>query len=116
MAAAGWAGVRWARRAAQWAKKNYAGSLAEDVWRRLDAMDFINRGMVFAATLLLCLFPFLIVVSALAGRPAVQSLACQMSSSRTDFTPSALATSRTISCLPGRSVSPYWTMNASTSS
>ena len=45
-----------------------------DVWCRLDAMDFINRGMVFAATLLLCLFPFLIVVSALAGRPAAQSL------------------------------------------
>jgi membrane protein len=72
--AASWPGVRRARRAAQWGKKKYAGSLAEDVWRRLDAMDFLNRGMVFAATLLLCLFPFLIVVSALAGRPAAQSL------------------------------------------
>ena len=71
---AGWPGVRRARRAAQRGKKTYAGSLAEDVWRRLDAMDFINRGMVFAATLLLCLFPFLIVVSALAGRSAAQSL------------------------------------------
>jgi hypothetical protein len=48
-------------------QKKYAGSLAEDVWCRLDTMDFINRGMVFAATLLLCLFPFLIVVSALVG-------------------------------------------------
>jgi len=74
MAAAGWPGVRRACRAAQWGKKKYAGSLAEDVWCRLDRMDFINRGMVFAATLLLCLFPFLIVVSALAGRPAAQSL------------------------------------------
>jgi hypothetical protein len=37
-------------------------------------MDFINRGMVFAATLLLCLFPLLIVVNALAGRPAARSL------------------------------------------
>jgi membrane protein len=74
MTAAGWPGVRRARRAAQWGKKKYAGSLAENVWRRLDTMDFINRGMVFAATLLLCLFPFLIVVSALAGRPAAQSL------------------------------------------
>jgi len=74
MTAAGWPGVRSARRAAQWGKQKYAGSLAEDVWRRLDTMDFINRGMVFAATLLLCLFPFLIVVSALAGRPAAQSL------------------------------------------
>jgi membrane protein len=66
--------ARRARRAAQRAKKNYAGWRAEDVWRRLDAMDVINRGMVFAATLLLCLFPFLIVASALADRPAVQSL------------------------------------------
>ena len=77
MTAAGWPGIRRARRAAQWGKKKYAGSLAEDVWRRLDTMDFINRGMVFAATLLLCLFPFLIVVSALAGRPAAQSLTRQ---------------------------------------
>ena len=72
--AVGWPGARRTRRAAQWGKKTYAGSLAADVWRRLDAMDVINRGMVFAATLLLCLFPFLIVVNALAGRPAAQSL------------------------------------------
>ena len=71
--AVGWPGARRTRRAAQWGKKAYAGSLAADVWRRLDAMDVINRGMVFAATLLLCLFPFLIVVNALA-RPAAQSL------------------------------------------
>jgi membrane protein len=37
-------------------------------------MDVINRAMLFAATLLLCLFPFLIVVSALAGRPVVKSM------------------------------------------
>jgi membrane protein len=74
MTAGGWPGVRPAIRAAQWGKKKYAGSLAEDVWRRLDTMDVINRGMVFAATLLLCLFPFLIVVSALAGRPAASAL------------------------------------------
>jgi membrane protein len=72
--AVGWPGVRRALQAAQWGKKKYAGSLAEDVRRRLDTMDFINRGMVFAATLLLCLFPFLIVVSALAGRSAAESL------------------------------------------
>jgi membrane protein len=71
---AAWPGARRARRAAQWGNKKYAGSLAEDVWRRLDAIDFINRGMVCAATLLLSLFPFLIVVCALAGRPAAQSL------------------------------------------
>ena len=38
-------------------------------------MDFINRGMLFAATLLLCLFPFMIVANALAGRSAASSLA-----------------------------------------
>jgi hypothetical protein len=33
-------------------------------------MDFINRGMLFAATLFLCFFPFLIVANAIwpAGR------------------------------------------------
>jgi membrane protein len=63
------------RRAAAWGKQKYTGSLAEDLWRRLDAMDFINRGMQFAGTLLLCFFPFLIVVSALAGRSMVNALA-----------------------------------------
>lgn len=63
------------RRAAEWGKTKYAGSVAEDLWRRLDAMDFINQGMLFAATLLLCFFPFLIVASALAGRPVVKTLA-----------------------------------------
>ena len=63
------------RRAAEWAKRKYAGSVAEDLWHRLDAMDFINRGLLFAATLLLCFFPFLIVVSALGGRSVVNTLA-----------------------------------------
>ena len=57
------------------AKEKYAGSPAEHLWRRLDAMDFINRGMFFAATLLLCFFPFLIIVNALAGRSAASGLA-----------------------------------------
>ena len=57
------------------AKGKYAGSSAEHLWRRLDAMDFINRGMLFAATLLLCLFPFLIVANALAGRSVTSGLA-----------------------------------------
>ena len=38
-------------------------------------MDFINRGILFAATLLLCFFPFLIVANALAGRSAASGLA-----------------------------------------
>jgi membrane protein len=37
-------------------------------------MDFINRGMLFAAVLLLCFFPFLIIVNALAGQPATTGL------------------------------------------
>jgi hypothetical protein len=39
------------------------------LWHRLDAMDFINRDILFAATLFLCLFPFLIVANAVAGIP-----------------------------------------------
>ena len=57
------------------AKGKYAGSSAEHLWRRLDSMDFINRGMLFAATLLLCLFPFLIIANALAGQSAATGLA-----------------------------------------
>jgi membrane protein len=44
------------------------------LWLRLYAIDFINGGMVFAALLLLSLCRFLIVVCALAGGPAAQSL------------------------------------------
>jgi membrane protein len=56
------------------AKDTSAGSSAGHLWRRLDSMDFINRGMLFAAVLLRCFFPFLIVANALAGRSAVTSL------------------------------------------
>ena len=41
----------------------------------LDSMDFTNRGILFAATLFLCFFPFLIVANALAGRSAATGLA-----------------------------------------
>ena len=37
-------------------------------------MDFINKGMLFAAVLLLCFFPFLIIANALAGQSAVTGL------------------------------------------
>ncbi len=67
-------GVRRVRQATYWGQKKYTGSVAEDLWRRLEAMDVINQGMLFAATLLLCLFPFLIVVSALADRSVVNAL------------------------------------------
>jgi membrane protein len=42
------------RRGTEVARGKYGGSAAEHLWRRLDSMDFINRGMLFAATLLLC--------------------------------------------------------------
>jgi membrane protein len=63
------------RRGIEVAKGKYAGSSAEHLWRRLDSMDFINRGILFAATLFLCFFPFLIVANALAGRSAASGLA-----------------------------------------
>lgn len=67
-------GIRRVRRVSEWGKQKYAGSSAEYLWRRLDSIDFINRGMVFAATLLLCLIPFAIVADALAGRSTVTGM------------------------------------------
>ncbi len=57
------------------ARERYEGSSAESVWRRLNAMDFINQGMQFAALLLLAFLPFIIVVSSLAGRDAATGIA-----------------------------------------
>lgn len=56
------------------AKEKYSGSAAEDLWHRLDALDFMNQALLLAGTLLLCVFPFFIVLSALAGRGAASSL------------------------------------------
>ena len=76
MAANGGRGVRHrVRHGIEVAQGKYVGSPAEHLWRRLDAMDFINRAMRFAATLFLCLFPFLIIANALAGRSAPRALA-----------------------------------------
>jgi len=68
-------GVQRARRAAEWGQQKYAGSSAEYLRNRLNALDFISQGMLFAATLLLCFVPFLIVAAALAGRPVVPAMA-----------------------------------------
>ena len=62
------------RRGTEVARQKYAGSAAERLWGRLASVDFINRGVLFAATLLLFFFPFLIVVNALAGRSATTGL------------------------------------------
>lgn len=72
--AAGRLGVQSVRQATAQVQKEYSASVAVDLRRRLGAMDVINQGVLFAATLLLCLFPFLIVTSALAGRPVVNVL------------------------------------------
>lgn len=63
-------GAQRVQRATEWGKQKYSGSSAEYLYGRLNALDFINQGMLFAATLLLCFLPFLIVVTALAGRSA----------------------------------------------
>jgi membrane protein len=55
-------------------KQKYSGSSAGVLWRRLNGVDFLNQGMIFAGTLLLCAFPFLIVVDALDGRSTAGGL------------------------------------------
>ena len=54
-------------------EEKHSGSAAGELWHRLDALDFMNQAMVLAGTLLLCVFPFFIVLSALAGRGAASS-------------------------------------------
>lgn len=55
-------------------RARFGGSSAQRLWDRLNSVDFINRGMLLAAVLLLCFFPFFITYDALAGRSAVESL------------------------------------------
>ena len=42
------------RRGIEVAKGEVCRLSAQHLWRRLDSMDFMNRGMLFAATLFLC--------------------------------------------------------------
>ena len=62
------------RRGIEAGKEKYSGSSADYLWHRLNAVDFMNQAMIFAATLLLCAFPFLIIVSALAGRSSAREI------------------------------------------
>jgi membrane protein len=55
------------------ARARFTGSSAEHLWRRLSAIDFVNRGLLLASILLLCFVPFLIVFQALIGRSAATS-------------------------------------------
>ena len=63
-----------ARRGMKSLEATYTGSSAEHLWNRLNALDFINKGMLFGAILLLCFFPFVIVANALVGQSAVTGL------------------------------------------
>ena len=63
------------RRRVSTAKQAYSGSSTQDLMQRLGSADVVNQGIVFAATLLLCLFPFLIIANALAGRSTASGLA-----------------------------------------
>ena len=68
-------GTRRVRRAAEWGQKKYAGSWAEYLWHRLDALDFMNQAMILTGTLLLCALPFVLATAGLAGVSAESSLA-----------------------------------------
>lgn len=57
------------------AEKRYSGSFADRLWTRLTSLDFINKGMLFAAVLLLCAFPFFIIISSWFGHSAASGLA-----------------------------------------
>ena len=54
-------------------KRRFEGSHTEQFVKRLMEMDVVNRGMLFAAILFLCFFPFVIVLSALSGNSAVDT-------------------------------------------
>jgi membrane protein len=60
------------------AEQSTAGSL----WKRLSALDFMNQAFVFASLLMICVFPFLIVVSALESQNAGHSLASHIGLNR----------------------------------
>ena len=53
-------------------------SAAGTFWSRLSALDFINSSLMLAALALMCFLPFLIVLSAAAGRDVRQSLIIRM--------------------------------------
>jgi membrane protein len=62
------------RRGIETGKQKYAGSSADVLWKRLNSVDFLNQGMIFAGTLLLCAFPLFIVATSVAGRSAASGL------------------------------------------
>jgi membrane protein len=78
MKAAIYPAARRFRRGIELGKEKYAGSWAEYLWHRLDAVDFMNQAVLPAATLLLCAVPFMLIMAALAGRSAVSELSWRL--------------------------------------
>jgi membrane protein len=70
------------RRGIEAGKQKYSGSSADVLWRRLNSVDFLNQGMIFAGTLLLCAVPFFIVVDALTGQSTAAALARRLGLNR----------------------------------
>jgi membrane protein len=53
-------------------------STAGTFWSRLNGVDFMNSSLQFAALTVLCLFPFLIIVSAESGGDARHALVARL--------------------------------------
>jgi membrane protein len=60
--------------AAEWVKTTAAGAF----WSRLNAVDFMNSSLQFAVLAVLCLFPFVFLVSAESGGDARHALIARM--------------------------------------
>jgi hypothetical protein len=68
-------GLRRVRREIEVREEKIAGSCAGYLWHRLVGMDFMNQATSVASTLLLCAFPFFLVIAALSGRSAATPIA-----------------------------------------
>jgi membrane protein len=60
--------------AADWVRATTAGTF----WSRLNAVDFMNSSLQFAALAVLCLFPFLVIFSAESGGDARHGLVARL--------------------------------------
>ena len=65
--------------AVDWVRATAAGTL----WSRLNAIDFMNSSLQFAALTVLCLFPFLIIFSAKSGGDARHALIARLGLNQT---------------------------------
>jgi membrane protein len=55
-------------------RQSFEGTAVGHLWNRLRLLDFVERGIQFAAVLLLCFVPFLLTVQAMAGRSTATNL------------------------------------------